>query len=379
MGVHMLSCSRLQLSAVLVGLVTVLAGSPAEAVCYTCEPEPIDSCTPGETRSCTVTSAGSDYKCPYGTQTCTSLKKWGSCTDSSNQCWRRTGCPVNRQTVFTWNGKTAVASHEKAIGKLVKGTTVCTDAFVARWGEQIHVRANLEKNQNQLRLVTTTGKVLRTVDNDYWPQIDYHVPVNGLSYKACVVNTSTTDFAVRFTLDIAGQRSDGKVCSSRVDLCMGAHGPQCTNCDQASPTENMKRYCAVTVGSNRHDTCCMYYPGGKFCGNINADNYKVYDQYCEDIAGCAPPPGYWGSYQMCTAEFDRGARDNTWNYIWRQWVDGTAVSYVPADFAQQDRSGHWMNGIPTSHSLKAPAGQKIDQLDADLGWCANGASTNPCQ
>lgn len=303
---------------------------------------PPPQCTNGATRNC---SAGNG--CP-GTQTCVN-GAWSACADVG-QCAARLGCPVSRETI-----NMEVAPHSMA----------CTPYMLAKPGERINVRTS--------EFPPAPLYLHRQGSGDPSPLFyglvdNFPVSYYG-NYAVCAQNANNSALSIRITMDVVGNESPSRACDQRPDTCFGARGPGCTLCLDTGRQDNLV-WCWVSVGSQKHDTCCAYQPGGHWCGNVGYTGGYVGDQYCQWQD--ALPGDYDHPYRWCTAEFDRGAADFAGGYEWAELTDPTLLSYRPlANYATRTSDGHWLDGGPTAESIQAPDGEALRLGDG--AWCTHGS------
>src|SRR5262249_53943715 len=156
----------------------------------------------------------------------------------------------------------------------------------------------------------------------------------------------------------------GPGCDPDPDTCFGARGPNCnytgvpnTGCYDGDPRWGMRRSCAVSIGAQRHDTCCSHHPGGVSSNGITEENCQpnAPSEFCQ--LPCVPPTplafsdshSYSSPYQFCAKEWDQAWGDDTnaLHATWRQWFDSTIMTYKPSDIVQQQGgSYHYDLGPP---------------------------------
>jgi hypothetical protein len=127
------------------------------------------------------------------------------------------------------------------------------------------------------------------------------------------------------------------------DFCYGAHGAHCEGIPGWSTLQPISIggdlvTVPVSVGSQYHDQCCarVLAVGGRgyMCNGGNTETWT------------------------CKPEWERGAGDQAFGYVWRATFNRTA--FRP-----------YSTSAPLA-GIRAPSGTKIAVNDARAGWCQNG-------
>ena len=326
--------------------------APVTATTYFCQPFSRQTCTIGT--------------CSKGVQVCDSGgASFAECYDEGTQC-PRTGCPVARTT----RSQTIPADGG-----------ACTTAE-AREGEWIHMRADLSDSTDSHLPPNPAYSVLYAPDwlpvaahraestyqglnaiTMHWTELHYRVPAGAAgTYTACVSAPTYQVLDARWTVDVAGvETRNGASCSTLNDLCFGAKGPGCGACDFPDRNNEMKRFCPITVGSNKHDECCVHHPGGYLCGG-------------QDKYGNSVPDEYSYAYRLCFDEFNMAFEESLTipHWQWWDWIDGTIYRYAnDPSLAISPDNLSWTLATPGPAARLAPSGTHIRMEDAQRGWCAS--------
>ncbi len=161
------------------------------------------------------------------------------------------------------------------------------------------------------------------------------------------------------------KNADGKV-----EACFGSIGPGCKGTKGKDFTgteatnfgkrigclaeENGMRVCYTSAGSLRHDNCCVWNPGGKWCGGAGTDG---------------KPAEEWNHNGKCADEWHEAFWDSA---LERTWTETHKMGVAP-DLSPYPSPNKRYSNFEAKGSLRicAPAGTKMRE-SKDAPFCCSG-------